>query len=84
MRNIRFLWPLLAWVACLGGITQTSPHARVPMVSQSVGVAFSNPFVRAKSLAYATGLGFGASLLLEEWQQLRSPELRDLLADSEI
>ncbi|AAP05568.1 hypothetical protein [Chlamydia caviae] len=83
MKTLKFLLPILAWALCCGGMVTESNHSRGIIVSEAMGLAAarcSSLSSQAGELAKAAGLGYGASALLQEWQNQQAIELETLIA----
>ncbi|WP_375793936.1 hypothetical protein O1W69_02490 [Chlamydia sp. 12-01] len=83
MRIFKFLLPILAWALCFGGVVTESNHTRGIIVSEAMGLAAarcSSLVNRASEFAQAAGFGYGASVLLQEWQNQQAVELETLIS----
>ncbi|SYX09289.1 hypothetical protein C834K_0850 [Chlamydia poikilotherma] len=87
MRTFKFLLPILAWALCSGSMITESNHTRGITVSEAVGLAAArcgSLAGRAGELAKAAGFGYGASVLLQEWQNQQAVELETLIARNSV
>ncbi|MEF9496991.1 hypothetical protein [Chlamydia sp. 04-14] len=87
MRTFKFLLPILAWALCFGGVVTESNHTRGIVVSEAMGLAAArcgSLASRAGELAKAAGFGYGASVLLQEWQNQQAVELDALIARNSV
>ncbi|QVE49358.1 hypothetical protein SBV42_01065 [Chlamydia crocodili] len=87
MRTFRFLLPILAWALCFGGMITESNHTRGIIVSEAVGLAaarYGSLAGWAGEFTKAAGFGYGASVLLQEWQNQQAVELETLIARNSI
>ncbi|WP_172600178.1 hypothetical protein [Chlamydia abortus] len=87
MKTFEFLLPILSWALCCGGAIAESNHNRGFIVSEAMGLAAarrSSLVVRAGEVAKVAGLGYGASVLLQEWQNQQAIELETLIAKNGV
>ncbi|QXE28227.1 hypothetical protein [Chlamydia buteonis] len=83
MKTFKFLLPILSWTVCFGGVVTESNHTRGFTVSEAIGLAAarrSSLASRAGEVAKVAGLGYGATVLLQEWQNQQAVELETLIA----
>ncbi|BAE80959.1 conserved hypothetical protein [Chlamydia felis Fe/C-56] len=84
MKSFKFLLPILAGILCLSWVMTGENRTRGIVVSEAMGLAAArcgSSFVeRACEISKAAGLGFGASILLQEWQNQQALELETLIS----
>ncbi|AEB55837.1 uncharacterized protein CHPS23_0842 [Chlamydia psittaci] len=87
MKTFKFLLPILSWALCFGGMVTESNHTRGFIVSEAMGLAAARRtslVSRVGEVAKAAGLGYGASILLQEWQNQQAVELETLISKNEV
>ncbi|WP_348663143.1 hypothetical protein [Chlamydia vaughanii] len=83
MRAFKFLLPIVAWVLCCGSMVVNSNRTRGIIITEAAGLAAVRACslaVRVSDFANAAGLGYGASILLNEWQSQQAVELETLIS----
>lgn len=89
MLQIKRFLPVLIGVICISCASESTTQQLSSAASQAIGTAFvelqqSSDSLKdtASTCSQSVGVGFVASALLQEWEQMHALELESLIANS--